>query len=206
MSLQKISYEKLLEILTGLGEIYNKAISPAFVDIYWEALKDYTHEGINRAVQLHIRNPDNGQFFPKPADFMKYLVGNADDMALLAWTKVDKAVRQVGPYKSIVFDDKIIHAVINDMGGWIGFGNFDESEWPFKQNEFVKRYRGYDNKGITDYPRQLTGVVEAENVTKGHDRKDLVYFGDQEKAKIVHEHGGSGKIGWRHITNQQSET
>lgn len=35
---------------------------------------------------------------------------------MVAWNKVDKAVRQVGAWTSVMFDDALIHRVISDMG------------------------------------------------------------------------------------------
>ena len=193
--------DKFQSMIHGIGSYYGRDVSDAVMNIYWDGLKHHDYQSISLAAQKHMANPENGQFFPKIADFLRYIGGNNKDKALLAWTKLDKAVRQVGPYNSIVFDDNIIHAVISDMGGWLAFGTFTESEFPFKQNEFVKRYNGYADVGVTDYPKQLIGIVEAENTAKGINKSQLVYFGDQDKAKLVHDKGGGKKIEWKHVTS-----
>ena len=51
------------------------------------------------------------------ADILRMMQGTSLDSALSAWAKVDKAVRRVGTYETIVFDDEIIHRVIHDMSG-----------------------------------------------------------------------------------------
>ncbi len=56
------------------------------------------------------------------------LGGSTQDAALAAWSKVDRAVREVGPYQSVAFDDALIHRVLFEMGGWIPLGSKTEDE------------------------------------------------------------------------------
>lgn len=159
---------EFLELMNGLGEYYGRALSEALLDIYWESLKNHELDDVARALQLHINDPDTGQYFPRMADITRHLGGGNADRALVAWSKVDKAVRTIGPYRSVVFDDAMIHAVIQDMGGWVGFSDCKLIEWPHKQNEFVKRYRGYLATGaIGHYPGKLIGTAESVNNQRG---------------------------------------
>jgi len=173
--------------MMGVGEYYNREISEVLIDIYLEGLKHYDYETLSKAAQLHMSNPDTGQFFPKISDFVKHIGGGNSDKALEAWTKFDKAVRTVGPYRTVVFDDAIIHAVISDMGGWIEFGNKSLEEWPFIRNEFVKRFHGYLLKGVpTDYPAKITGIADMHNQEIGIvNNKETVLIGHQQKALEV---------------------
>lgn len=106
-------------------------------------MKPFDLAAVKDALNRHCVNPDNGQFMPKPADVVKLLQGSSQDGALVAWAKVDRAVRQVGTYSTVVFDDPIIHRVVQDMGGWVALGDKREKEWPFVAKEFENRYRGY---------------------------------------------------------------
>lgn len=193
MNKTELTKANLAKILAGLGEIYDKKISTNMADIYLDILRDFSYEDVARAASLHQRNPDGGRFFPKPADFMRHLTGGSQDKALLAWVKLDKAVRQVGPYRSVVFDDALIHAVVNDMGGWISIGNRDDEQWPFVQNEFVKRYRAYTEKGaLPPYVGKLTGIADAHNASKDLKCKDeTVLLGDATLAMQVLKGGGA---------------
>lgn len=195
MAKTKLTKANLAQILTGLGEIYDKNISQNMADIYLDILKDFAYEDVSRAANLHQLNPDSGRFFPKPADFMRHLSGGNHDKALQAWVKLDKAVRTVGPYRSVVFDDALIHAVISDMGGWIELGNKDDEQWPFVQNEFVKRYRGYADKGETPaYVAKLLGIAEAHYEAHGHKGKEeTVLLGNSSEAMKVLQ-GGSASV------------
>lgn len=182
--MQQAEYPKFFAMMYALGEYYGREISEPVIDLYLGGLKQYDYEAISRAAQMHMANPDAGQFFPKIADFVRHIGGGNADRALVAWAKVDKAVRTVGDHRSVVFDDALIHAVISDMGGWIGFGMGTLEEWPFKQNEFVKRYRGYIERGdIGEYPGKLSGRHDAYNRQIGKENdKETVLLGDQSKA------------------------
>lgn len=89
----------------------------------------------------------------KSVEIMSQVEGDAETRAIQAFAKVESAVRHIGRYSSIGFDDPIIHAVLNDMGGWIQFCNCKEGDIPFKANEFLKRYQNR-------YPRYLPGLYD----------------------------------------------
>lgn len=152
-------------IMLGLGEYYSREITKTLGNLYWEGLKEYSIEEISSAVTRHIKSPDQGVFFPKIADLIKVLSGTSADAAQVAWSKVDHAIRRVGSYQSVAFDDAIIHRVIADMGGWPPFGQKTEEEWPFIANEFRQRYRGILVQGMNGlhYPPILPGTQELEN-------------------------------------------
>ena len=105
--------------LIKIGELYGKAISEILTDLYWQSLKGFEWQDVKQAFEAHIHNPDNGQYFPKPADLVRFIEGSGETKALQAWAKVEKAVTHVGAYQSIIFDDPLIHAVLEDLGGWI---------------------------------------------------------------------------------------
>jgi hypothetical protein len=173
-------------ILVGVAEVYGKELSKQAASIWFNILKEYEIETISLAFTSHISNPDTGQFFPKPADIIKAIGGTNTDASFIAWTKVDQAMKLVGPYRSVVFDDPIIHAVIDDMGGWIFFGEKDENEWPFIGNDFQKRYKGYKERNSTPaHNKKLVGIHEAGNRKDGFEIEKPFLIGDKEKAKKV---------------------
>jgi len=152
------------EWLLEIGEYYGKEITKTVGNLYWEALKGYNMKELREAATRHIKNTERGPFFPKISDIVRMLEGTILDHAQAAWSKVDYAVRHVGVYKSVAFDDPIIHRVIADMGGWPMFGQKRDDEWPFVANEFRQRYHGLKAKGIDgQYPPYLPGNTELEN-------------------------------------------
>lgn len=156
------------QLLTGIGMLYGKTLHENLIDIYWQALKHLEFSDVNAALQAHVQNPDKGQFMPKPADVIEYLQGSSEAQALKAWSIVAKAVRTEGGYRSVIFADHLIHAVIRDMGGWIALCQSKTSELPFIAREFEKRYRALLLHPPADCPRQLVGIYEQQNRLNGY--------------------------------------
>jgi hypothetical protein len=179
-------FEKFKVGLAAIYVMYKTEISPIVVDIWWRSMKDYDLEAVIDGFNKHLMNPDGGQFIPKPADIVKYIGGSNVDNSMLAWSKVDEAIRKVGTYQTVVFDDPIIHAVIYDIGGWIALGSRTMDDWPFVGKEFQNRYRGYKNmaKEFT-YPPKLIGIAEAQNNTEGFHSDPPILLGDPNKARDV---------------------
>lgn len=178
------------EMLVSLGEYYGKNVTPSLISMYWQGLQRYDIAAIQEAFNRHVNNPDSGQFMPKIADVAKMLGGTSNDRALGAWSKVDKAVRSVGTHRSVVFDDPLIHRVLQEMGGWIGMGQKTEDEWPFVAKEFENRYRGYAMRGERpEYPPVLVGIADATNARGGFNTEQPMLIGNPEKAQEVMKFG-----------------
>ncbi len=169
------------QVLQVVYDLYGKDLSEAVMAFWWAALTPYDFAAVRDALNRHAANPDNGQFIPKPADVVKLIGGGTMDAAMVAWSVVDKAVRSVGPYQSVVFDDPITMAVLSDMGGWIGLGKCTDEEWPFKAREFENRYRGYRVRGsVSNVPEKLIGIVDAENGPAGIEDSAPIRIGQKQ--------------------------
>ena len=186
---------KFATLIGNVYAFYRQDHSEFAINVWWQAMKPYDFSAVADALNRHCVNPDSGQFMPKPADVVKMLGGSTQDSALSAWSKVDRAVRQVGTYETVVFDDPIVHRVLHDMGGWIQLGTKTEDEWPFLRNEFVNRYRGYRMRNETpEYPKTLIGMAEAQNNQDGHKSQPPVMIGDAEAPKRVLVGGSSAPL------------
>lgn len=174
-------------LMTAMTEIYGKKLSTEWLEIYWRSLELYELRDIKQALNVYIVNPDNGQFIPKPADIIKILSGNSADKALCAWNKVLRAIRLIGCYSSIVFDDPIIHLVIDDMGGWILICKTNENELAFVKNDFEKRYKNYLKYMPAKYPAKLIGLVDNFNQSNQLQLTKPELFGDKEIALRVYQ-------------------
>ncbi len=180
-------------LVSDVHAFYRQQCSTFALAVWWEACKHFDASAVKDAFNRHAVNPDNGQFLPKPADIVKLIGGGTQDAALVAWSKVDKAVRSVGSYRSVVFDDPLIHAVISDMGGWGLLCNVDDKEWPFKAKEFENRYRGYRTRGrLETWPQKLIGTAEAHNTSKGYVAAPPLMIGDAVACEKVYR-GGSDR-------------
>lgn len=178
--------KRFFTTLIGVADYYGKELSKGVLVVYWEGLREYDLEAVEKALWAHAKNPDTGQWMPKVADVAKMLEGRTSDQAAVAWSKVDRAVRQVGSYADVVFDDALIHRVLHDMGGWLQIVSKSEADWPFIAKEFENRYRGYRMRGETPpYPPVLIGMANAQNGKQGYALQAPVLVGDQIAAQRV---------------------
>ncbi len=184
------------KLLAGVYAFYAKEFSEFAGNVWWEAMQPYDFTAVRQAFNRHAVNPDAGQFLPKPADIVKMLQGSTQDSALVAWAKVDRAIRIVGTYRSVVFDDPLIHRVITEMGGWIQLGTKTTKEWPFLENEFVNRYRGYRMRSeIPEFPPVLVGISESSNAENNREHTEPpTLIGDSVRAQKVMLAGSNKQI------------
>lgn len=178
---------KFAQLLDAVSSYYRQETSPMLKSLYWNGLRDLDMAAVQECFNRHMQNPDTGMFMPKIADIRKMLSGTSSDSAQLAWSKVDRGVRQVGTYDTVCFDDPIINAVLADMGGWMPLGMKTEDEWPFVAQDFQKRYRAYSVRGgVSAYPARLIGRSEAENAMNGYKGSGgATFIGDEARAKLV---------------------
>jgi hypothetical protein len=190
---------RFVSALVETADLYGYSLSIFAQKLWWDAMQPYDIETFLDALYRHIKNPDTGQFMPKPADVVRMLNGTSSDAALVAWAKVDKAVRHIGMFSSVVFDDPLIHRVLSDMGGWCSLATKTEDEWPFVGKEFENRYRGYSMRNEKpEYPAKMIGMFEAENSRNGFKSDPPILVGDTRRALAVM-NGGTDKpiLGFR---------
>lgn len=173
-------------LLTGcLQAIYDKPVSPMMLDVWFNALANYPMDELAAAFSRHVTDPDHGQFPPKPADIIRAIEGGGDGQALAAWTKVDQAIRHVGGWRSVCFDDPRIHACIEAMGGWVKLCETSREELAYRQQEFTKRYRALLLTRAASHPSHLTGRFEASNGCNGYAVEPPLLIGDPTRAAQV---------------------
>jgi hypothetical protein len=152
-------------IIASLAEVFSdKEPSKNVISLYWMALKEYTIEQIQKAASDIIQ----GRVYPsmpKPAEIIEAIRGTQGDRATRAWIDVLRAVRRIGTYESVKFKDPVIHAVIEQMGGWSEMGNMlvDDEKW--KQKEFERLYPIMEARG--NHPDYLPGRLEVSNEANG---------------------------------------
>lgn len=187
--------EEFFILIADVYAFYGKDYSTFAGGVWWAAMQPFDLAAVKDALNRHCVNPDSGQFLPKPADVVRMLQGSTQDAALVAWSKVDRGVREVGTYRSVVFEDALIHRIVLEMGGWVALGTKNEDEWPFLRNEFVNRYRGYRGRSeIPEYPPVLIGLAEASNRKVGFDSEPPVLIGNPVTAQAVMQRGSNAPL------------
>lgn len=193
------------ELWIAAYAVYGKHVSDGMLDVVFNALSGYSLQDIRKGLSGHVKNPDSGQFPPKPADVIKHLEGSSQSSAGEAWAKVDYAIRCVGNYRSVVFDDPKIHAAIERLGGWVKIAMTSNEEYPFLQNHFLKLYQGFTVQPPEAFPRKLLGACEHQNSQhssfhRGRAMDEPAMIGNPDKARQVYQ-GGSDQ-GVAKITHQ----
>ena len=181
------------DMLATVGALYSREVSKSLTAMYWQALLPYDLAAVRAAFDRHVKNPDAGQYMPKPADLIRMIAGGTADAALLAWAKVERAIRTVGGHESLVFDDPLIHRAIEQMGGWVKLCETLEKDLPFRAQEFATIYRGYAlRREIPAYPAMLVGRFNAQRVQQRFALLPPVLVGSREDCERVHRHGVAG--------------
>lgn len=176
------------DALRGVYALYRVEISAQVIEVWWRALRAYDLKAIADALGRHCVNPDAGQYIPKPADVVKMLGGSTLDSALVALSKLEDAMSSVGAYMTVAFDDALIHAIVDQMGGWPGLCQTKAKDWEFRRTEFLNRYRGHRARSERPpYPSKLLGISDGENASKGFQAGDenLRLIGEVEEARRI---------------------
>lgn len=166
----------------------DKEFSDTAVDIWWQAMKPFDFAAVRESFGRHAVNPDKGSFMPKPADIVRMMGGSTLDSAMVALSEFERALSEVGTYMTVVFEDPLIHVVVDEMGGWVQLGHVTSKDWEFRRNEFLNRYRSYKSRSETPpFRPRLIGICDGENATKGYKVDDtyLRLIGDAATCKRV---------------------
>ena len=180
--------------LVGVASMRRVDLSSMQIEIWFETLREYDLSAVKKAFTNHLRDPDNGKWMPQPSDIIRQIDGGVGDQAELAWDKAFKAVSLVGAYSDVVFDDAIIHAVVDGMGGWVKFCAGEYKDFDFKRHEFIAKYRTIRNCGMSEYVGVLQGISNAQNRMHGFRLQPPMLVGNESKALDVKRLGMAGEV------------
>lgn len=79
------------EMLAATLEIYGQTATKASMSIWWAALAPYSLSEVRAALSQHVRDPERGQFAPKPADVIRR-IPNGHPGPDEAWAMVHHAL------------------------------------------------------------------------------------------------------------------
>lgn len=159
--------------ITRVLGFYRQDASEFAIDVWWQACQPFDMQQVRRALSAHTLHPEKGQFPPKPADLVRELAGTFTDRALMAWSRVTRAMSDVGGYASVDFGDPVIHAVVRELGGWSAICRVPNDEQQFLQKRFCDFFRTYTARGAPDAPLQLQGEHDTTNAALSLDSPDM---------------------------------
>jgi hypothetical protein len=176
------THEAFAKVMVLLGEVYGKEVSELKMEAYFDALSDLTDEELVRAVRMLMRTKKIS-VFPLPAEIREAVDGTGRE--IVASLKVEEAMFKVGGYKSVVFDDPVIHVVIERTGGWPFYCAMEIDEWKFRRKDFEKAYLAFAARPLPEkVPGRLPGRYEIANAAEGHHNEpaQIAYVGDRQRA------------------------
>ena len=176
------------EIVSGLGELYDKKITPFIFDAYATALSNYPVEKVIKAVEYLILS---SKFMPKISEIIEVINGGAsaqdilDAKAEIEWSNITEIIFECGIYKSFTLKDKAARKALETVKYNVLCETTDE-DLHWKKKDFTESYKNFKrllNVGIDfDAKDYFDGQIERENSVK--------LFADGRK-----EHGGVTYIG-----------
>lgn len=139
---------------------YDHQFSVEKARVYMDILSGYSGNEIPLAFRQHMKDPDRGRFFPKPADIIYQINAqsraaiNPEKISLL-WSSVVKASsRGLSPST----DDQCLLAALQMIGGHKAVGYADPVELNRLQKEFSANYSAIAKASANDLPRHLANL------------------------------------------------
>lgn len=131
-----------------LSEAFGKPPTANKIEAYRLGLCDLPDDHIKAATQAALRS---SKFMPSPAE-LRELAGEAkpEDAAERAWGQFSDAVTRYGAYKTLVFEDRVINAVVRSFGGLEVVIEYSDEEWQFFRARFLKAYAARRRTGVGD--------------------------------------------------------
>jgi len=158
-------FEPLMRVLCAT---FKREPSTDLLLAYWMVFEKFSIDDFTRSVKRAIAEC---KFMPVPAELIS-LSGHlgVSERAVLAWTRVLRAVSTCGPYKAIDFEDRAINAVIRNMGGWPTFcALFDhgpeDEKWTRK--DFIKTYESIAGRNVGDEEGKSLGGMSTGQILRG---------------------------------------
>jgi len=168
-----------------------KPASSRQIEWAFECLTDKQLDDVKRALIKHARDPDAGQYQPKPADIIRHIEGGKADRKVMAEAAWHTVISNVNRYNSAVFDDPAIHyAIMIGFGSWLNVCDFDKDKFDCQQmyRSFINAYVSYNGQ---PHPPRMIGIYELESA-KGPTKYEIEYHGDKQKALAVEQGGRTG--------------
>jgi len=140
-------------------ETFGQEATKELIRGYWIGLSDLELNSVQFAVARAIRECDR---LAKPVE-LRRLAGEAtdDQAATIAWDDALRAVPK-GAYKHIDFENKLINAVIRNLGGWPNFvarfSSADDEKWI--RQEFIRAYKNFSSGVSLEACAPLPGLSQ----------------------------------------------
>lgn len=171
----------------AMCEMYDKEVSKPLTKLYFSVIEaaGLSDEDFQSAV-AHVMATHKYASLPKPAEIIECISGSPDDAAIIAIQKLESAIRSVGPYDSIAFDDPVLHVLVSGAeGGWPGLCQMTTEEWKFERMRLIKSYKAFAGRRLPDNVDHLAGICERDNGGRFPEWKPTIHYTGERKVKQV---------------------
>lgn len=185
--MQDSDAQEFATLMAGVAENFGATVSSAGMALRFQALREFDMAQVRAAANSILRSRKYTTM-PTIAEFLEYLGGGrVDDIAALEASKVFQAVRSIGAYRSVAFDDPVTQAVVQQgFGGWVKLcEELTEENEKWLTKDFLRLYGAFSRQGVKAVG-YLCGRTELANQAlgrKGEVRVALV--GDRQKALAI---------------------
>jgi len=158
-----LNNENFRKALITFAKLYGREMDDDLMRLYWEAIKtipDADFSKICAEIAASFK-PTTACPFPTPAHFLELTGQHGDAAAQLAIAAIKTALKVVGTYQSVDFEDRAIHATVEAFGGWVALGQWDLKEWDINHARVAAYYKAAQTQDSG--PDHLTGLLEAQN-------------------------------------------
>ncbi len=170
----------LSRLIFHVADYYRESVSETVLGFWIRGLGKFSFEEISVAFERWMMANDR---MPRISNIVEILDGTGEDRALAALLKVERAMEEHGGYATVVFDDPVIHATIQSLGGWLKACRQTDYDFTWWKKDFQERYRHFDQYGLPpEVPVRLVGIFDQSNLPLGEKPQKPVVIGNYEKA------------------------
>ncbi len=163
--MQESDRGKFAAELAALAEIFGGKqyeVSTEKANIYFRVLSRFTIEQIQSACMKLLNTRSKTETFPSPAEIIEAIEGGSELKAIQALKKLEDAIDTYGYYYSMIFDDPVIMACVQRMGGWQWITTQQKDDWKWIRKDFCRLYSQLSqlHPAQVDAPQRLIGNCE----------------------------------------------
>lgn len=159
--MKKEDRKQFKQVMQILNEVFGdpaKPMSDIKLDFYFKALEGLSIEKFNDAA-VRLAQTKTYHVFPTPAELLEAALPKADPV-LAATEAFLSLIAHVDHWKSVVFEDGIIGACVEALGGWNVVLDWREEDRKWNHKNFIDLYQRYYAQGRALPPVTYLGADE----------------------------------------------
>jgi len=136
--------ERLLTTLAAVYAFYERELTELACEFWCDDMGNFPVDAVERAFAAHRRDPERGQWLPKPADIIRQLQGDTTQRAALAWGEALDCARAGGAGYARL--QPATRAALDSIGGMLALRRADDSQVSFLQRQFVAAHKAEQHR------------------------------------------------------------